>query len=365
MDLALNSTRRQFIGAGAACLAAAGLGLGWAKRLSAGAQSSPLGFEGNSPSFNGASAWLNSAPLTQADLSSLGKVVLVQFWTYTCVNWARTLPYVRAWASKYGSDGLVVVGVHTPEFSFEHDIDNVRRAAMSLQVDYPIAIDNDNAIWDAFSNQYWPALYVVDASGRIRNHHFGEGAYAESERVIQQLLSESGAGGPNSELVTVDPQGAAVAADWDDLESTETYLGWSQTQNFASPGGVVRSSAHLYSAPAQLKLNEWALAGNWSIEREPVVLNQAVGRIAFQFHARDLNLVMGSTTAGTSNQFRVLLDGQPPAAAHGFDVDDQGYGTLSEPRLYQLIRQSSPISDHRFEIEFLDRGATAFDFTFG
>jgi hypothetical protein len=234
-----------------------------------------------------------------------------------------------------------------------------------MLVDYPVAIDNDYAIWNAFSNQYWPALYFVDANGRIRHHHFGEGAYEESERVIQQLLTESGAASIDSELVTVDPRGAEVAADWDDLKSAETYLGWSQTGNFASPGGVVRSSAHLYSAPAQLKLNQSALAGNWSIEGEPVVLNGAAGRIAFQFHARDLNLVIGPTTVGTSSKFCVFLDGQAPGAAHGFDVDQQGYGTLSEQRLYQLIRQSSPIADRRFEVEFLDTGAAAYDFTFG
>jgi thiol-disulfide isomerase/thioredoxin len=363
-ELAMNGNRRQFIGACAVALAAAGIGLGWAKHLSAGIQLPPLGSEGNSPSFNGASAWLNSSPLTPADLSGQGKAVVVQFWTYTCVNWTRTLPYIRAWADRYSGDGLVVVGVHTPEFSFEHDLDNVQQAAKRLQVNYPVAIDNDYAIWNAFENQYWPALYFIDANGRIRHHHFGEGAYDESERVIQQLLTESGAGS-DSELVTVDPRGAEVAADWDNLKSPETYLGWSQTVNFASPGGVVRSGADLYSIPAELHLNQWALGGNWSIEREPAVLNEAGGRIAFQFHARDLNLVMGPTTVGTSSQFRVLLDGQGPGTAHGFDVDERGFGTLSEQRLYQLIRQSAPISDRRFEIEFVDAGAAAYDFTFG
>ena len=329
----MNGNRRQFIGAGAVALAAAGIGLGWAKRLSAGLEPAPLGSEGNSPSFNGASAWLNTSPLTPAELS--GKVVLVQFWTYTCVNWTRTLPYVRAWADKYKGDGLVVIGVHTPEFSFEHDIDNVHRAATSLQVDYPIAIDNDYAIWDAFSNQYWPALYFVDASGRIRHHHFGEGAYDESERVIQQLLTDSGATGIGSDLVTVDPRGSEVAADWDNLKSQETYLGWSRTDNFSSPGGSIRGSAHEYAAPNQLRLNQWALVGDWTVESERVVSDSADGGIVFQFHARDLNLVMGPTTAGLSLQFRVLLDGETPDVAHGFDVDEQGNGTLSEQRLYQ------------------------------
>ena len=239
----MNGNRRQFIGAGAVALAAAGIGLSWAKRLATGGEAPLLGSEGNSPSFNGASGWLNSSPVTPADLS--GKVVVVQFWTYTCVNWTRTLPYVRAWADKYGSDGLVVIGVHTPEFSFEHDIDNVQRAARTMQVDYPIAIDNNYAIWDAFSNQYWPALYVVDARGRIRHHHFGEGAYEDSERVIQQLLTESGADSIDSDLVTVNPRGAEVAADWGNLKSQETYLGSSHTGNFSSPGGAAGGSASL------------------------------------------------------------------------------------------------------------------------
>jgi thiol-disulfide isomerase/thioredoxin len=359
----MNSNRRQFIGAGAVALVAAGIGIGWAKRLSTGTRTLLLSSEGRSPSFDGASAWLNSSPLTPADLS--GKTVLVQFWTYTCVNWTRTLPYVRAWADRYRGDGLVVVGVHTPEFSFEHDIDNVQRAARSMQVDYPIAIDNDYSIWNAFSNQYWPALYVVDATGRIRHHQFGEGAYDEAERVIQQLLTDSGADSIDPELVTVDPRGAEVAADWTNLKSQETYLGWSRTENFSSPGGSVRGSPHVYATPNQLRLDQWALAGNWTIENEPVVSNEASGRIVFQFHARDLNLVMGPTTPGTSGRFQVLIDGHAPGAAHGFDVDEQGSGTLSEQRLYQLIRQSSPISERRFEIEFLDPGAAAYDFTFG
>ena len=322
-----------------------------------------LPIEGEMPSLGGATAWLNSPPLTAADLR--GKVVLVDFWTYTCINWLRTLPYVRAWAEKYKEQGLVVIGVHTPEFTFEHDLENVRRAARDMRVDYPIAIDNDYVIWSAFNNHYWPALYLVDAQGHIRYHHFGEGDYEQSEMIIQQLLAEAGMGGSSHELVSVDAQGAEVAADWRDLRSPENYVGYERTENFASPGAAILDTPHVYAAPARLGLNEWALAGEWTAGKQATLLNAANGRIAYGFHARDLNLVMGPAARGTSVPFRVLIDGQPPGAAHGIDVDDQGNGTVTDQRLYQLIRQAQPIVDRQFEIEFLDSGMEAFAFTFG
>jgi thiol-disulfide isomerase/thioredoxin len=323
----------------------------------------PLPIEGELPSFSGATAWLNSPPLTAADLR--GNVVLIDFWTYTCINWLRTLPYVRAWAEKYRDHGVVVIGVHTPEFSFEHDLENVRRAARDMRVSYPIAIDNDYAIWSAFDNHYWPALYLVDAQGRIRAHQFGEGMYEQSEMMIQHLLAEAGIGGIDPELVSVDAQGAEVAADWGDLRSPENYVGYERTENFASPGGAILDHPRVYAVPARFSLNEWALSGDWTMEREATVLNKANGRIAYRFHARDLNLVMGPAARGTSVRFRVFIDGQAPGAAHGSDVDEQGNGTVTEQRLYQLIRQPKPIADRQFEIEFLDAGVAAFAFTFG
>jgi thiol-disulfide isomerase/thioredoxin len=322
-----------------------------------------LPIEGELPSLSGATAWLNSPPLSAADLR--GKVVLIDFWTYTCINWLRTLPYVRAWAEKYRDHGVVVISVHTPEFSFEHDLENVRRAAKDMKVEYPIAIDNDYAIWDAFANHYWPALYLVDAQGHIRYHHFGEGAYEQSEMMIQHVLAEAGIGGIDDELVSVDAQGAEAAADWDSLRSPENYLGDARTENFASPGGAVLDQPRVYAVPAHFSLNHWALAGDWTVEREATVLNKANGRIVYRFHARDLHLVMGPAARGPSVRFRVLIDGLPPGEAHGIDVDDQGNGTVTDQRLYQLIRQPKPIADRQFEIEFLDAGVEAFAFTFG
>ncbi len=330
------------------------------QKTSAGVQ---LPIEGDFPSLSGATGWLNSPPLTAAGLR--GKVVVVDIWTYTCINWLRTLPYVRAWAEKYKNQGLVVIGVHSPEFAFEKDADNVRRAAKDIKVDYPIAIDSDHAIWDAFKNQYWPALYIIDAQGHIRHHQFGEGDYDRSERVIQQLLAETGARDIGNELVSVDPRGAEVAADWGSLKSSENYVGYGRTENFASPGGAVLGKQRVYTAPARLRLNHWALSGDWTVKKEATVLNKANGRIAYRFHARDLHLVMGPVARGTSVRFRVLIDGQPPGAAHGIDVDDQGNGTVTYQRMYQLIRQSQPIADRQFEIEFLDSGVEAFSFTFG
>ncbi|HEX6555140.1 MAG TPA: thioredoxin family protein [Ktedonobacteraceae bacterium] len=323
----------------------------------------PLPIEGELPSFSGATAWLNSSPLSAADLR--GKVVLVDFWTYTCINWLRTLPYVRAWAEKYREHGVVVIGVHTPEFPFEHDLENVRRAVQDMRVEYPIAIDNNYAIWSAFENHYWPALYLVDAQGRLRAHQFGEGAYESSEMMIQQLLAEAGIDGIAPELVSVEAQGAEAAADWSDLRSPENYLGDARTENFASPGGAVVDRRHVYTAPERLRLNQWALAGEWTVGEQAIALHTANGRIAYRFHARDLHLVMGPPARGTSVRFRVFIDGQAPGAAHGSDVDEQGHGTVTDQRLYQLIRQPKPIVDRQFEIEFLDAGVQAFAFTFG
>src|SRR5207237_681754 len=292
-----------------------------------------LPIEGEFPSLGGATAWLNSPPLTPAGLR--GKVVLIDVWTYTCINWLRTLPYVRAWAEKYKNQGLVVIGVHAPEFAFEKNLDNVRRAAKDMRVDYPIAIDSDHAIWRAFKNEYWPALYFVDAQGRIRHHHFGEGEYEQSERVIQQLLSEGGNAGIDKKLVSVDGRGAEAAADWGSLKSPENYVGYERTENFASPGGAVLDKRRVYAVPARLSLNHWAHSGDWTVGKPSTVLNKANGRIANRFHARDLHLVMGPAAQGTSVRFRVFIDGQPPGAARGIDVDAQGNGTVTKQRLYQ------------------------------
>ena len=315
------------------------------------------------PSLDAATTWLNSPPLTAASLR--GKVVLINFCTYTCINWLRSLPYVRAWASKYGEHGLVVVGVHTPEFSFEKDLDNVRRAVTDLTVRYPIAVDNGYAIWQAFANHAWPALYFVDAQGRVRHQHFGEGEYERSEQTIQQLLLEAGVRGIPRELVSPDARGAEAAADWASLKSPENYLGYARTQNFASRGGAVREKRRAYAIPARLERNHWGLSGDWTVQKEAVVLNEAKGRIAYRFHARDLHLVMGPAARGLSLPFRVLIDGRPPGPAHGTDVDERGSGTLTMQRMYQLIRQPKPIGDRQFEIEFLESGAEAFAFTFG
>lgn len=322
-----------------------------------------LPVEGQIPSLAGAIEWLNSKPLTPAELR--GKVVLVDFWTFTCVNWLRTFPYVRAWAHKYAPNGLVVIGVHTPEFEFEKDLDNVRREIKEIGVDYPVAVDSNYAIWRAFNNEYWPALYFIDAKGHIRGHQFGEGKYAEAERTIQQLLTEAGIANVDRSLVSVDPHGLEVAADWDDVRSPETYIGYGRAENFASPGEAVADKAHGYAVPERLQLNEWALSGDWTIGKDVAALNKADGRIAYRFHARDVNLIMGPSRHGGSVRFRVLIDGKPPGNAHGGDVDWNGYGAVSRQGTYQLIRQAKPIIDRRFEIEFLDSGAEAYDFTFG
>jgi thiol-disulfide isomerase/thioredoxin len=330
---------------------------------SATAPVAPATVAGGLSALSSATDWLNSPPLTEAGLR--GKVVLIDFWTYTCINWLRTLPYIRAWSDKYKDHGLVVIGVHAPEFSIEHIVANVRQAAKAMGIEYPIAIDNEFTIWQAFDNHYWPALYLLDAKGHIRYHQFGEGDYARSEVMIQQLLDEAGYGGIEKNLASVDAHGAEVAVDWDDLQSAENYVGYERTENFASPGGAILGERHIYSAPAHLELNHWALSGEWTFERQATLLDLANGRIAYRFHARDLHLVMGPSSYGMSVGFRVRIDGQPPGAAHGADVDALGDGIAAEQRLYQLIRQPKPIVDRRFEIEFLDAGIRAFAFTFG
>ncbi len=322
-----------------------------------------LPVEGYLPGFHGATGWLNSSPLTPAELR--GRVVLVDFWTYTCINWLRTLAFVRAWAAKYRDLGLVVIGVHTPEFPFEHDVDNVREAANNMRVEYPIALDSDYAIWRAFANRYWPAVYLADAEGRIRYHHFGEGEYDEGEWMIQHLLREAGRDSIGDDLVSVAADGFEAQADWANLESPETYLGYEQAQNFASPGDAAFDEPRTYVVPDSLKLNHWALSGDWTVESRASVLNRADGRIAFRFHARDVHLVMAPRARDTSVPFSVLVDGEPPGAAHGLDVDQRGHGTLSQQRLYQLIRERRSITDRTFEITFLAPGVEAYVFTFG
>jgi thiol-disulfide isomerase/thioredoxin len=326
-----------------------------------------LPIEGQLPSLSGALsgavAWLNSPELSADDLR--GKIVLIDFWTYSCINCLRAIPYVRAWAEKYKGQGLVVIGVHAPEFAFEKSIDNVRRATQELKIGYPIAIDNDYAIWRAFNNQYWPAHYFIDGEGRVRHHHFGEGEYDLSEQVIQKLLAESGKTDVSNGLVTVDADGAQAAGDLVNVLSPETYVGYERSENFVSPGGVIRDIRHAYSAPTKPSLNQWALDGDWTVDGEKAVLEGASGRIVYRFHARDLHLVLGPAKDGKPVRFRVLIDGKPPGNDHGFDTDSEGKGTVTDQRLYQLVRQSQGAKDRTFEIEFMDPGAEAFAFTFG
>ncbi|GAA1276273.1 hypothetical protein GCM10009609_44110 [Pseudonocardia aurantiaca] len=322
-----------------------------------------LPVEGELPALGGATGWLNAPPLTVAGLR--GKVVLVGFWTYTCINWLRQLPYLRAWAAKYSGHGLVVVGVHTPEFGFESDVDNVSRAVRDKRIEYPIAIDSDHKVWSAFGNHYWPALYFADAEGLIRHHHFGEGEYQQSEMIIHQLLVEAGSSDVGHDLVSVDASGAEAPADWDNLRSPENYTGFERTGNFASPGGAVPGTHHRYTVPAELRLNHWALSGEWTMAAQVTTLHTAGGQIAYRFHARDLHLVMGPAVRGTPVRFLVLVDGQPPGVAHGVDVDARGNGTMVEQRLHQLVRQPGPITDRTFEITFLDPEVQAYAFTFG
>jgi thiol-disulfide isomerase/thioredoxin len=322
-----------------------------------------LPIEGRLASFGGATGWLNSEPLTPEGLR--GRVVLVDFWTYTCVNWLRTLPYVRAWAAKYADAGLTVVGVHTPEFGFERNVDNVIAAARNFDVGYPIALDNDYAVWGAFANHFWPAAYIADVDGRIRHHHFGEGEYAATEMVIQQLLLDAGADDIDQDLVMVDPRGLEVAADWRTLQSPETYVGYGQSTGFAQENVARFDEPDVYAAAARLPVNSWGLSGNWTVARHAAVSNEPGGRVAFQFHARDLNLVMGPASRGASIPFRVVLDGQLADGAYGVDVNPGGRGIVSDQRTYQLIRQPRPIASRRFEIEFGDAGVEVYCFTFG
>jgi cytochrome c biogenesis protein CcdA/thiol-disulfide isomerase/thioredoxin len=326
------------------------------------AQPENLAVEGGFPSLSGAAEWLNSPPLTPEDLK--GKVVVIDFWTYSCINCLRSIPYVKAWAEKYKDHGLVVIGVHTPEFAFERKIGNVRAAVSDLKISYPVAIDNEYKIWRAFENEYWPAHYFIDAQGRTRYHHFGEGEYGESERVIQRLLAEAGNSNVPTGLVSVNASGAEAAPSTSDDQSPETYLGYNRAENFVSPGGIVEDENHVYAA-ARPQLNQWSLSGAWMIDAENAALDEKGGRIVYRFHARDLHLVLGPAGDGKPIRFRVRVDGEAPGADHGADIDADGQGIVDTQRLYQLIRQSGAVSDRTFEIEFLDPGVQAYAFTFG
>ncbi len=354
-------TRRSFVGAAAAALGGAGLGL--------------YGFTPEGPSgrdsvrtdelkaLDRATAWLNSPALGATALR--GKVVLIDVCTYTCINWLRTLPYVREWDRRYREHGLVVIGVHAPEFAFERNVENVRRAVQAMRIAHPLALDNDFAIWRAFNNRYWPSRYLIDANGRIRHHHFGEGEYGRSERMIQELLTETGARGVGDRLSTVEGQGIEAAPDWSNLKSPENYLGYERTTLFASAEGMAENERRRYTAPQRLRRGHWALSGEWTARAQSIRLAQSTGRIHCTFHARDVHLVMGPTVIGAARRFRVTLDGAPPGAARGSDVGADGNGVVTDQRLYQLIRQPGAIDDRRIEIEFLDAGAEAFAFTFG
>ncbi len=308
------------------------------------------------PPFDGATEWVNTQPLSPAGLR--GQVVLVNFWTLTCINWLRQEPWVRAWSQAYGDDGLVVIGVHTPEFSFEHSIAGVREAVAVRAIDYPVVVDNDYAIWSAFDNHYWPALYFVDRDGIIRDEHFGEGRYEESERVIQQLL------GVERALLDVKGVGVEAEADWEHLRTSETYLGYGRGERFASAEGVALDEGRAYELPDDLRLNHWALAGEWTIGRENVVLDRASGTIAYRYHARDVHLVL-SAGSRAPIRYHVLVDGAPPGPAHGEDVDEDGNGLLSTGRMYQLVRHHDSVRERSVEITFLEPGAEAYSFTFG
>jgi len=335
-----------------------------AMMMSAAKPSGDLPVEGEIPSFAGATLWLNSPPLTPEALR--GKVVMVDFWTYSCINCLRALPFVESWYEKYKDHGLVIIGVHAPEFAFEKDPNNVRRAVADLKVTYPVALDNDYAIWQAFNNQYWPAHYFIDATGRIRGHHFGEGNYDESEQTLRKLLTDAGQTDlPPAGMGSAKAVGVQAPPDEAHDQSPETYVGYRRAENFASPGGFSQDQSHRYSAPAALKLNQWALNGSWSVDPEKAVLGAVPGKIEFRFYARDLHLVLGPSSDGKPVRFRVLLDGAAPAASHGADTDSGGAGTIDRQRLYQLIRQAGDVREHVFSIEFLDPGVQAYSFTFG
>lgn len=315
------------------------------------------------PTFDGANAWLNAPALTDKDLR--GKVVLVNFWTYSCINSLRALPYLKAWQRRYGADGLVVIGVHAPEFGFEHDFANVKREAGELGVNYPIAIDNDYRIWKAFGNQYWPAFYVADTEGRIRYHHFGEGSYDEAEDEIRQLLTQRNGVAPSPGRTKVEAAGAQAPADTRDIRSGETYLGYREATAFASTEDVKPDTVLAYSVPRRLSLNTWALSGAWNIGAEAAVSAEAQTQIVHRFHARDLHMVLAPSASGKPVRFRISIDGHAPGAAHGGDTTPEGYGVVNAARLYQLVRQNGPVQDHTFTIQFLDTGVQAFTFTFG
>lgn len=320
---------------------------------------------GSSPlySLSEADGWINSKPLSAKELK--GKVVLVDFWDYSCINCIRTIPYIRAWADKYRNSGLVVIGVHTPEFDVEKQLPKVETAVKKFGITYPVALDSDYKIWNAFHNQYWPAHYFVDARGKVRHEHFGEGEYEQSERWIQELLKEANSKPIPASGASIHGQGAQAAADVNELRSQETYIGYARADNFASQGGIKRDTDHSYTEPAHLQLNEWGLSGHWLDQRQAAVLKAAGGKIIFRFHARDLHLVLGPGTEGRSIRYRVTIDGQAPGPNHGVDADAQGNGVVTDDRLYQLIRQKGPVTDHTFIIEFLDPGVQAFSFTFG
>jgi len=319
--------------------------------------------EGPLPPLTGATAWLNSAPLTPASLR--GKVVVIDFWAYSCINCLRAMPYVNAWYRHYKDSGLVVLGIHSPEFAFEKDIDNVRAAVKKFDIQYPVALDNDMTIWKAFSNKFWPAHYFVDAKGQIRGHHFGEGKYAKSEREIRRLLTEAGAKNLPDPLDDAAGEGVGAPADTANVESPETYVGYARAENFVSPGAFARDAKKTYAVPAALTLNQWALGGPWKVAQEHARLDGAPGRIAFRFKARDLHLVLGPAAAGKPVRFRVTLGGAPPKMNAGMDIDANGNGVVREHRLYQLIREKGPVSEQEFVIEFLDPGVDAYSFTFG
>lgn len=314
-------------------------------------------------SLDRADAWLNGPELTPEALR--GKVVLINFWTYSCINWRRQLPYLRAWHEKYKDQGLVVIGVHAPEFEFEKTLSNIRWATKDMRIDYPVAVDNNHSIWRAFRNGAWPALYFIDAQGRLRHQHLGEGSYQQSEMVIQSLLREAGSSGTAHLPPVLDVSGHELAADWANLRSPENYVGFARTENFASPGGLLRNAPRRYLTPSKLSVNEWALSGEWTVRKDAALLDASNGSIRYRFHARDLHLVMGPAKPGTSVKFRVLIDGKAPGANQGVDIDEQGYGTVTEQRMYQLVRQAGPVVDRLFEIEFTGAGAEVFAFSFG
>jgi cytochrome c biogenesis protein CcdA/thiol-disulfide isomerase/thioredoxin len=314
------------------------------------------------PSLAGAQEWLNSPPLSLEQLK--GKVVLVDFWTYSCINCLRSIPYVRAWAEKYRDHGLVVIGVHAPEFAFERNVANIKNATATFKIGYPVAIDNEYKIWRSFENEYWPAHYFIDGNGKVRHHHFGEGDYDESEEILQKMLKDAGNNNVPTGIVSVNASGAEAAVNPGEARSPETYVGYDRGEHFVSPGGVVADKSHAY-AVGEPQLNEWSLTGNWTVGSERAQLDDKDGSIVYRFHARDLHLVLGPSTEGSNIRFRVTIDGKPPGDAHGMDTDTEGNGVVTTQRLYQLIRGSGAVSDHTFEIRFLDPGAQAYAFTFG